>query len=81
MAMKPQLINFMGAPGVGKTTLARRLSQEQGIYFFEREVVLNSIFADERDTPRYNEWAGKITKSTCPGGNSVRVPETAGRTP
>ncbi len=62
--MTAQLISFVGAPGVGKTTLARRLSQEKGIYFFEREVVLDAIFGDERDTPRYNEWAGHITKST-----------------
>jgi len=58
------LINFMGAPGAGKTTLAQKLAQQEGIYFFQREIVLDTIFGDERDTDRYNAIAGHITKST-----------------
>ncbi len=54
----------MGAPGVGKTTLAERVSAETGIYFFQREIVLDCIFGDERDTEHYNSHAGAITKST-----------------
>lgn len=54
----------MGAPGVGKTTLAERVSTETGIYFFQREIVLDCIFGDERDTEHYNSHAGAITKST-----------------
>lgn len=60
---KPTIINFMGAPGVGKTTLAERVSQETGIYFFQRELILDSIFGNERDTEAYNKLAGPITKS------------------
>lgn len=61
--MKTQIINFMGAPGVGKTTLAEQVSRETGIYFFQREAVLDSIFGTERDTPAYNHLAGSITKA------------------
>ena len=61
--MKTQIINFMGAPGVGKTTLAKELTKQHPEYrFFERENLLDTLFGDERDTPRYNALAGYITK-------------------
>ncbi len=60
---KAQIVNFMGAPGVGKTVLAKKLSAQQPEYrFFEREVLLDILFEQERDTPRYNALAGYITK-------------------
>ena len=58
------LISFFGAPGVGKTTLAERLSKETGFYFFDRDILLKCIYGDERDTPRYNDMAGALTKSS-----------------
>ncbi len=69
--MKAQIINFMGAPGVGKTTLAERVSRETSIYFFQREAVLDSIFGNERDTPAYNQLAGPITKAMCQRGRGT----------
>ena len=60
---KPTIVNFMGAPGAGKTTLAERISQETGMYFFQIEAFLDSIFGTERDTPAYNQLAGPITKA------------------
>ncbi len=59
----PTIINFMGAPGVGKTTLAQQISQQTGIYFFQREVLMDNIFGNERDTLRYKQIADHITKS------------------
>ncbi len=59
---KSMIVNFCGAPGVGKTILAEKLAQETGFYFIQRETILDVFFGNERDTPRYNAMSGPISK-------------------
>jgi len=54
----------MGAPGVGKSYLARKVSQRRGIFFFDRDVVMDNIFGDDRESSNYRTWTGPITKSS-----------------
>lgn len=58
------IISFFGAPGVGKTTLANELSRQTGYYFFDRDILLDAVFKDDRESELYKNWAGKMTKST-----------------
>lgn len=57
------LINFLGAPGIGKTYLARKLSQKAGIYFFDRDIMYNEIFGDDRQSKHYKSINSPLTKS------------------
>ena len=61
---KAHIVSFMGAPGVGKTHLANQLSQRQGIYFFDRDTLLDNIFGNDRESEHYRNFTGGITKST-----------------
>jgi adenylate kinase family enzyme len=58
------LINIMGSPGVGKTYLSTRLSEKSGIYFFDREIMLDEIFGDDRESDNYRAQVGGLTRST-----------------
>jgi predicted kinase len=57
------LINFMGAPGVGKSYLARKLSEKAGIYFFDRDIMYDEIFSDNRGLEGERKMNESLTKS------------------
>jgi predicted kinase len=57
------LIVFMGAPGVGKTHLIKGLQNKNGIYFFDRDLMYDAIFSDDRESDAYKTINGPITKS------------------
>lgn len=50
------LISFIGAPGVGKSTLAEQLSEKEGIYFLDRDLFYNKIFGNNRDSKEPREY-------------------------
>ena len=54
----------MGAPGVGKTHLVTRLSQQEGIFFFDRDMLYDGVFKDDRESPEYRQWTGPMTAVT-----------------
>jgi|FLOH01.1.fsa_nt_gi hypothetical protein len=61
---KTQIISFFGAPGVGKTHLIEQVSPATGIFYFDREVILDSIFKDDRESANYRSLTGPITAAT-----------------
>ncbi len=60
----PNLVSFIGAPAVGKTALAQGLAGQEGIFFFNRDVMLDHIFGNDRESEQYRALTGPLTKST-----------------
>ncbi|MBI2662864.1 ATP-binding protein [Candidatus Woesearchaeota archaeon] len=56
------LISIIGPPGVGKSTIAHILSKEKGIYFFDRDILLNNVFGHDRDSPFYRSLKYNLKK-------------------
>ena len=58
------LVSFMGAPGVGKSYLIDKVQEKEGIFFYDRDLVMDGIFGDDRESDHYRRWTGPLTKST-----------------
>jgi len=64
MDTRAKIIGFAGAPGVGKTYLAEKLSKKLGIYFLKREILLDAVFGTDRESEYYRHLTGPLTEST-----------------
>jgi len=57
------IISFMGAPGVGKSYLATRLVERTGFFFFDRDLIYDHVFKDDRESEHYRAFTVPFTKS------------------
>lgn len=61
------LINLIGAPGVGKTYIAQRISRLEGIFFFDRDIIYDALFWDDsisEDSQDYKKMSCRLIEAS-----------------